>query len=257
MTLQAGKQRMKASLRFRVGFTLIELLVAIICLALLLLPAYQAFLVGTRTSLVGMLQVETTMEARRALRQIHADLKAACMPFDDRGIQLTLENMLFASADASGISFAVYVFPRHVDPSKTITVEPSGLRPHLANFVTYRLRAKTPGDPRKELIREERPHPATGETLRTSVLSDRVNHFEIRTVHFLGQTPRSAFFVTLQLVDTIDSGALSNLNPSTAEKPRGVVLADYCDMVAPTFLSSMLAQEGVNRTWYSELRGPP
>ena len=239
------------------GFTLIELLVAVICLALLLLPAFQAFLAGTRTSLTGMLQVETTMEARRVLRQIHADLKASCMPFDDRGIQLALADLLHASVDASGVTYTFHAFPRHVPLDRTLVSEPSGIRPHLANLVTYRLRQKAPGDPRKELIREERPHPASGETPRSTVLSDRVNHFEIRTVDFQGPAPRSAFFVTLQLVDTIDTGALDRLDPASLDKPRGVVLADYCEMVAPTFLTSMLAQEGVNRTWYSELRGPP
>lgn len=239
------------------GVTLIELLVAIICFMLVLLPAFQAFLVGTRTSLTGMMQVDTTMEARRSLRQIHADLKGACLPFDGRGLQVTLDQLLTASADGTGMTYAVNVFPRHVDPARTIAVEPSGLRPHVANRVIYRLVTTKVGDPRKQLIREERPHSATGETVRTSVLSERVNHFEIRAVNFGGPVPRSAFFVSLQLVDSVETGALDNLPPGSAEKPRGVVLADYCDMVAPTFLSSMLAQEGVNRTWYSELRGPP
>lgn len=248
---------MMRTIRSPKGFTLIELLVAVICLALLLLSAFQIFLTGTRTSLVGMLQVETTMEARRVLRQIHADLKAACMPFDDGPIEWNLKDLLFSSPDSSGITYRFHAFPRHAPLDKTITIEPSGLRPHLANFITYRLRQKKPGDPRKELIREERPHPATGQAPRTTVLSDRVNHFEIQIVDFQGIAPRSAFFVTLQLVDTIDTGALNRLDPTSLSKPRGVVLADYSEMVAPTFISSMLAQEGVNRTWYSELRGPP
>ncbi len=240
------------------GVTLVELLVAIICFMLVMLPVFQAFLSGTRTSLTGMMQVETTMEARRALRQIHADLKAACLPFDNRGLQVTLDQLLSSALSDSGqIAYSFHAFPRHVDPSRTIVTEASGLKPHVANRIIYRLEVRKPGDPRKQLIREERPHAGTGETVRTTVLSERVNHFEIRTVNFRGKVPRSAFFVTLQLVDSTETGALDRLQPGSADKPRGVVLADYCDMIAPTFVSSMLAQEGVNRTWYSELRGAP
>ncbi|HNV68583.1 MAG TPA: prepilin-type N-terminal cleavage/methylation domain-containing protein [Candidatus Ozemobacteraceae bacterium] len=243
--------------KIRLGVTLIELLVALICFSLILLPAYHAFLMGTRTSLTGMLQVGTTMEARLALRQIHADLKGACLPFDARDLKITLDQLLSTSILGGETVYALQVFPRHVEPTRTIVTEPNGLRPHVANRVTYSLETVKSGDPRKRLVRREKPHAGTGEAPRVTILSERVNHFEIRTVSFRGPVPRSAFFVTLQLIDSLDAAALSNLPTDPVGRPRGVVLADYCDLVVPTFLSSMMAQEGVNRTWYSELRGPP
>ena len=60
------------------AFTLVEIMIGITCLAVLMGPIYLLMRSGTQTSLKGMKRIETTLEARRVLKQVYADLKMLC-----------------------------------------------------------------------------------------------------------------------------------------------------------------------------------
>ncbi|HQB82717.1 MAG TPA: prepilin-type N-terminal cleavage/methylation domain-containing protein, partial [Candidatus Rifleibacterium sp.] len=59
--------------RRRQAFTLVEIMIVLICTALLMGPIFLVLRSSTKTSLKGMLRIDTTLEARRVIKQVYAD----------------------------------------------------------------------------------------------------------------------------------------------------------------------------------------
>ena len=56
--------------RRRQAFTLVEIMIVLICTALLMGPIFLVLRSSTKTSLKGMLRIDTTLEARRVIKQV-------------------------------------------------------------------------------------------------------------------------------------------------------------------------------------------
>lgn len=254
----------------RRGFSIIELLVVMVCIATLLIPIWTIYRSGQRTSLQGMSQIDTSLEARRILKQIRRDLKQSCYilyklsPRIDFKFMLTVEPLTPPHR-----SFSFLVFPGSGDLSEAIASlgDPlaTGKAVRRLSRITYALEPS--GDPEKpllQLVREERFHPATAVAatlpngIRRHVLSTRLNYFSIEPhVVQSGGEKRFFFWVALQ---TVDSARPKNLpftvgTKLTARIP-GIAISDFFDVVPSEFFHSVWNQEGMRRNWHTFLEAP-
>ncbi|MBI3039099.1 prepilin-type N-terminal cleavage/methylation domain-containing protein, partial [bacterium] len=163
-----------ADLHSKKAFTLVELMIVVGCLMLILVPAWRIFHYGTRSSLQGMLKIDTTLEARRILNQVNLDLKQSCWAWDDENnAYYTISDILSASGRFQNRTISFLVFPSKGSLTDAI---PQSLEPDVENpskvvanrrvsKVSYILQPspKKEGLPQKfplfSLIREEKFNP--------------------------------------------------------------------------------------------------
>ncbi|MBI3038511.1 prepilin-type N-terminal cleavage/methylation domain-containing protein [bacterium] len=260
---------------FKKAFTLVELMVVVLCLMLVISPAMRILQQGSSSSLSGMLQIETTLEGRRIIRQVHNDLKMACLLWDTPNsdgtpkVQYVLADMYEKKGESPFNSYSFYCFPHEglieesVANMRNLT-EPA---PRLVSEVTYKLDRPNLKEPMR-LIREEKFHPSNPIGQRYSggiarrVLSTRVNVFSIQIRTFQdpgsGIKDQALFWVTLQLKEghqrpDIKSGSVGEI---IRERSRGMIVADFYDAVNPEFFHSFCYNPGTVLSWYSQPQGP-
>jgi type II secretory pathway pseudopilin PulG len=252
------------------GFTLIEIMVVLACMMLLLIPAWKIFQQGTKSSLQGMLQIETTLEARKVLKGIGNDLKKSCWIWDDANIgYYTLDHIVKVNGTFPGISWSFLSYPQHGDVADAI---PTSAQADPAtrqlwrrvSRITYRLEPSSKKSSKKlpasfpmySLIREEKFNPRHPQAtkfpggVRQTVVSDRVLFFDIRplTQTDAGGHQMQFFWITLQLVDSIDPNVqLPTLvdGKKLLQRSKNLIIADFFDVVYPEILSG-----------YRQLAGP-
>jgi type II secretory pathway pseudopilin PulG len=239
----------------RHGFTLVETMIVAICLAILLGPIFLLLRSGSRRSLEGMLRIDTTLEARRVLQQIHADLKQACLPIVPQQ-PVGFTDFLFVTGSVPEWTYTFLSYPLH-RPVTEIVPNNSGNAPRRAARITYRVvRQNDPNKPFLRLYRDEE-FPGSGKQTRT--LSDRVNFFEIKPLEIqAGGRNQFYFWINLQLVDTakgVDTTAMAAGTPVTAAK-AGVLLADFFDVVYPEFFHAFWNHPMQNPNWHAGLISP-
>ncbi|MFZ2958446.1 MAG: hypothetical protein WA705_16285 [Candidatus Ozemobacteraceae bacterium] len=248
----------------RSGMTVVEILVVAAMIVLVMGPAWQIFRSGTKTSLQGMMQVETANEARRILRQIHNDLKQGCFYLPPSDPRIDFELMMDKNKLAlNPPQYSFFSFPTTGAVADTVPFSTFGAADRRASAITYRLERGTTADkPFYQLIREERfmgPLAAAFPGgIRTSTLSRRVNFFEIKP-YKIQTAKRDQFFfwVTLQLVDNYQAVGFSPTSGiKLPTRSQGVLIADFFDVVSPEFFSSVWNQDGMRRNWHSLLKTP-
>jgi len=94
------------------GFTLVEIMIVLICTALLMGPIFLVLRSSTRTSLKGMLRIDTTLEARRVIKQVYADLKMACFPLPYNSVY-NFDDVMQVTGTPPHNSYKFYSFPIH------------------------------------------------------------------------------------------------------------------------------------------------
>ena len=244
------------------GFTLVEVLVVAGLMVLLLGPIFILLRSGSKTALQGMLQVQTTLDARRIIKQVHSDLKLACVPMGGGALSFGFNQILQESGTAPEFSYSFLSFPLHTEIREAVPAPGSGISPRRASRITYKLEKLTdPGKPYLRLSRIETYHPDVppGNRTESRILSERVNFFEIRPVE-LQQSGRNQFYfwVTLQLVDS--GGKQATYEPlqrlSATDGMKDVQIADFFDLVYPEFFHAFWNQEAINRNWHSQIVGP-
>ncbi|PKL44282.1 MAG: hypothetical protein CVV41_06495 [Candidatus Riflebacteria bacterium HGW-Riflebacteria-1] len=237
------------------GFTLVELMVAIACLSLLGGSALLLIRAGTRSSMQGMLRLETTLEARKIIRQVYADLKLACFPLPYDSVY-SFDSVMYTAGAPPHNTYSFLSFPNHARMNEIFSSPHSGVNHRETSIINYRVEPPTsPDRPFLRLIREET---FKGQT-NSKVLSDRVNFFEIKPV-MLQPYGRNQFYflVTLQLVDSVDPGEFKGA--TAGNRIDGVranqAVADFFDIVYPEFFHAAWNQPGINPNWHTQIRVP-
>ncbi len=243
------------------AFTLIEVIIVAVCIVLISIPLFEMLRAGTKASLGGMIRVDTVMEAQRILKQVQADLKSACFPFNagstaGSGYSLSQVVLTRQSSDAREFFFMSFPLQGSVDDYVRKTGTFSYRQPSLIHYI---LEKNT--DPRKpfyHLTREElfhvnHPLRATLGEKRSQVLSDRVNVFKIDCTEISTVAPyvsQPVCRVTLQLVDVFQPPSADAASDKSGSSPvPGYIIVDFYDVVYPEFLNTIRRQPFMNRAW--------
>ncbi len=248
------------------GFTLVEILVVAGCIVLLMGPILSILRSGSRTSLQGMLQIDTTLEARRIIKQFHTDLKQACFSNDQDVLTIGFSNLLKESGKLPDLSYSFLCFPLHGRMEEAVPASLSGKAKRLLSRVTYKLEKQAdPEKPFLRLTREEKYHPEHAEGDRYAdgvhrrVLSERVNFLQIKPIEIQTFGKKQYYFwITLQLTDTIGRADRKSMSPGVpiSERSSGLLVADFFDVVYPEFFNAFWNQEGINRNWHTVTVAP-
>ncbi len=247
------------------GFTLVEVMVAICCMCILMLGLMQVFRYGTRSSLRGTLQVETTLEARLILQQLTLDLKHLCVEAESGATGL-FDQALKTSGTAPTLEYSFYVYPFEGSTEQVVSRGGSGKSYIPVSRVTYLLQGSpTPTKPYLKLIRREQlhaRHPRFGEYpagIKERTLSERVHVMQIlpRTFQVKGYR-LSCFWVNLQLVDSLKRGELvpQNLGQQLFGAPKDALIADFFSVVYPEFIREIEHNKGFNLNWFTGIERP-
>lgn len=239
----------------KVGFTLVEIIVVSVCLALLGSTALMLIRAGTRSSMQGMLRLETTLEARAIIRQVYADLKLACFPLPYDSVY-NFDNVMYISGAPPHNTYSFLSFPTHASMNEIFSSPQAGVNHRETAVINYRVEPGT--SPERPFLKLTREETFKGQT-SSKVLSDRVNFFEIKPV-MLQPYGRNQFYflVTLQIVDSIDAGELKGAAAGNRlDGTRGnQAVADFFDIVYPEFFHAAWNQPGINPNWHTQIRIP-
>lgn len=254
----------------RSGFTLLESLLAILCFMLVALPAFQILRQGVLGSTRGVLQVQTTLEAKIILARVENDLKNACFPMtNDPGVEsiADVSSLISRSGRVPQESYSFLCFPSQGTVDQVVSPSHGGKAGARRRYsrVTWRLEGQeTAEKPFYRLVREERfsaGHPLFGQFpdgTRREVLSGKVGLFVIRPLFLEANGTSHGFFnVWLTLVDRVTTADLKNQRPGgQMDRASGVVIGEFCAVVYPEFFHAFWNQEGMNRNWHAEIDGP-
>ena len=155
----AGGCRPAAFVRLR-GFTMVELMVAMGILGLLLVPVWQIFSSGTRTTVQGMMKGETTNEAQRILHQVRLDLKQACRVASktiDCSFLTQGGGFVKCTGTPPEVKYTFYTFPTHGTADEAIDnpANPNVRKTVMISEVTLSVeKLADPNKPLRRLIRE-------------------------------------------------------------------------------------------------------
>ena len=243
------------NLRQHRAFTMVELLVVLGCFLLISFPAWQIFRQGTKSSAKGMLQIETTLGARRILKQVTTDLKQSCWVWNDRS------NGIYTLSDILAVdkhNFFLYTFPRLGTIQEAISPEvppgtnrPAGKFPRRLSEVVYELRPSSLRldipMPIFQLVRTERFHPdhpaarSYPGKMTQKVLSDRVTTFRIEPYLLEDPLPnglkREFFWITLRIVDSTNPQKrdFTQTQDHLYKPSPDLVVASFFDIAYPEF----------------------
>jgi hypothetical protein len=243
------------SYRKNAAFTLVEIMIVAICLALLMGPIFMVLRSGTQTSLKGMLRIETTLEARRVIKQIRADIKMACFPLPYSSVY-NFDDVMSVSGTTPKNTYTFLSYPIHQKLGDVFESQTSDKNYRNVSEIKYIVEDNNdPDKPSLRLVREER---FAGKT-RRAVLTDRVNFFEIKPIMLQPQGKNQFYYlVTLQLMDSVHPKDMKDKTPGSkiVDSQNDVILADFFDVVYPEFFHSIWNQVRVNPNWHTPLRAP-
>lgn len=250
------------------GFTLVELVVVACCIALLIGPIYMLLKSGSTSSRMGMLKVETTLESRRILKQIHRDLKLAIIPISQlwspgQVAFPAFTDILQEEGTPPLLTYSFYSYPIHA-PLSNGTAEDiiynrsskTGFNPRSMAKISYILEKKTGSD--SPFMVFKRIEEYNGQK-REQTLSERVNYFRIKIVPMTppGTKNQYFFFVTLQLIDSLHRDDMAgkiaavDVNMQKADAQGKIVLADFFDMVYPEYFHAFWNHPQTNPSWHT------
>lgn len=266
------------------GLTFVELIFAILCSMLLLPVIWNALSSGTRSSLRGMAQVNTTIETRTILKQICDDLYNSCIEYGSSPVNLDVDTAIFGDSPTPPYSF--FVFPHHgnlydslvspktggnprilekpVQSGGSVQANQTGKAERLLSQITYDFEpVPAHHGILKKLIRKEKFHPCYPLAanypggIKVDVLSNHVQSFIIRRETYYS-IPNSnqgkiiiSFRVFLQLVDVAPGAHIPETILNPLNIPSGVVVSDYFDVVCPKFFNERFNSGNFNPNWHS------
>ncbi|MBF0547684.1 MAG: hypothetical protein HQM08_24810 [Candidatus Riflebacteria bacterium] len=250
----------------RSAFTLIELLLVVFLAICLLIPGYRLFRSSSQSSIQGIQQIDMVSEGSRIIRQIHNDLKSACIALASIDTQYSFSDFVRASGGSSdslaGTTFSFLSFPQHGDLDKAVSLGvSSGQSIKCANEISYSLKASgKPNVPFLILTRTEKTHPKLGEDKIERVLSQRVNFIAIQPIEIPTTSGRNQwiFNITLQLAEARNPGNLMDLskNGLVLNSQSGLMISDFFDVVCPTFFEAVWNRNNANRNWQTVVQAP-
>lgn len=250
------------------GFTLVELMIVAACTALLIGPIFFLLRSGSQTSRMGMLKIETTLESRRILKQIHRDLKLAVIPLPHiwspgQVAFPAFTDILTEEGTPPEVKYSFYSYPVHAPlsdgtPADVIhnRVSKTGFSPRNMARITYEV-SKKPGTDSQFMILK-RTEDYNGQS-RTQTLTDRLNYFRIKIIPMTppGAKNQYFFFITLQLIDSLNRSdmdgkvAAGDVNLQKASAQSKIVLADFFDIVYPEYFHAFWNHPQTNPSWHT------
>lgn len=248
-------QRRQLSPLKQAGFTLVEIMIAAVCLALLTGTSFLLIRASARASMQGMLRLETTLEARKIIRQVYADLKLACFPLPYNSVY-NFDNVLYITGAPPHNMYSFLSFSTHARINDVFASQNTGINHRETAFINYRVEPTTSANrPFLKLLREET---FKGQTT-SKVMSEKVNFFEIKPVMLQPWGRNQYYFlITLQLVDSTDSTELAKQTAGAKITNNGsnLAIADFFDIVYPEFFHAAWNQPGINPNWHTQIRIP-
>ncbi len=239
----------------RNAFSLVEIMIVLICTALLMGPIFLVLRSSTKTSLKGMLRIDTTLEARRVIKQIYADLKMACFPLPYNSTY-NFDDVMQVSGTPPHNSYKFHSFPIHQRLNDIFANQGAGINFRNVAEINYQVEnSKDPDNPFMRLVRTE----SFGGKVNTRVLTDRINFFEIKPVMMQPYGKNQFYFlVTLQLIDAVHPSEMKGrvAGGKLDELQKDVILADFFDVVYPEFFHAAWNQTRVNPNWHTQIRNP-
>ncbi|RCK78119.1 MAG: hypothetical protein OZSIB_1768 [Candidatus Ozemobacter sibiricus] len=247
------------------GLTLIELMLVLLCLFLLLNPAFRILRSGTQSSLKGMMQIGTTLEARNVLRQVVNDLRVSAYRVDgNQQLKISWATLLQVSGALPEPEYSFLAFPFTDSIEAAIDKGGSGMAWRNASLITYRVEPHPTRPFMRQLVRVEEFHPSHPAHARypggkrEAVLSDHVNLFEIKPL-VISSSGKSlvAFRIHLQLVDFLPGRETTvAVGSSNLTRPREGAIADYFEIVVSEFYRAMRHKAKFNPNWQNGIHGP-
>lgn len=248
----------------KLGFTLVELLIAITCFTIILGPLYMLMRSGTQSSMRGVKSIETTLEARKVMKQVYADLKMLCFVLpDDMG---TDTKFSFASTmKTEGImpkktyKFQCFASNREYDEIFEGRLGNSISSRYVSSIEYSVVESENENNPFMKLIRKEK---FKGQE-KSKVLSEHVNFFEIKPI-FISQPGTSKnqyyYLITLQLADALNKNLEQLGKVGVGEKieagsaGKNIILADFFDVVYPEYFHAAWNQSNFGLNWHTMLK---
>jgi hypothetical protein len=210
---------------------------------------------GTKTSLKGMLRIETTLEARRVIKQIHADIKLACFP-TYYNVPYDFGNVMQVSGTPPEVTYRFLSYPIHAEIEDVFVNQLSNENYRKVAEIKYIVEENSnPDKPSYRLVREEK---FDGRT-RRQVLSERINFFEIKPIMLQPQGKNQFYcLVTLQLLDAVHPKDMEGQTPGAKinDQVQDVILADFYDVVYPEFFHARWNQTRLIPNWHTPLKAP-
>jgi type II secretory pathway pseudopilin PulG len=269
------------------GFTLVELMVVMMCFSLIAAVLFRLLKSGVDASVKGILRVDTILEARTILQQLHQDIKTACVPTSAADpmseAKLDAENLIRVTGEHPHVSWTFYGFPLpgSIEDCLGDVGAPAATDPVKCRIskIVYSLAPNSDGTPggtpggkrfhsltRTEFFHPDHPMAAKFPDGLKKTLSQQVNFLRISpkflsSMKSLGEMEgkllnrRPYFWITLQLVETLPApqgGQLPNDGSWVTPGPN-VVIADFFDTVYCEFTNSLISRFPANRNTYVEL----
>lgn len=248
---------MKNNVSMKRGFTLVEIMIVCICTALLMGPIFLILRSSSQSSLKGMLRIDTTLEARRIIKQVHSDLKLSCFPIP-YGSTYSFDNNIGIGGTAPNL-YMFYSFPVHEKLDSIFESRTVNKAIRNVSEITYQMEShKTSKKPSYKLIRKEN---FKGK-VTSRVLSDRVNYFEIKKIEIQSPAGKNQFYflVTLQLIDAIHEADFEAKGVTKGNKLKKmkskIILADFFDVVYPEYFHSLWNHLRINPNWHIPIKVP-
>ena len=259
---------------------MIETLVVLTCVAAIMIPIWQILRSGTRASMKGMLRVETALEGRAVLRQIHIDLRSSCFVFPEtnNGHFRLLDQALASNGEYIGsltmtvrgafpkTIYSFLAYPTYGDIGESVPLnQNTGVARRRVSRIEYRLQPNpNPRRPWYSLVRDERfapDHPAYSRHpngIFSKILSDRVNFFEIRPYCPSGRFGETVFWIHLSLIDVLAGEQPPALPPGgVVSAAPGMVVGDFFDVAGSEYFTSICAKGGIRRNYHlGSVSGP-
>jgi prepilin-type N-terminal cleavage/methylation domain-containing protein len=236
------------------GFSLLELLIVLTLIGLITVPAYRIYVSGMKSSLSGIVSLEIQTEGEKILMQVRDDLRNSCFPYEG-AVEFSFDSFLTITPGSgpslAGTSYSCYRFGKN-EVQMISSLPQAGKANRPVERITYRL--KSSSQPHLHLLTR-----AIGEDGPEVVLSKRVNFLQVVPVQLeQGSTldGNSQWFwnVYFQLADLPKDLPVTG-GPLLANRSKGIIIADFYDIVSSDFFSCAWNFRWSPRSWHAGLRG--
>ncbi|MFZ5951954.1 MAG: PulJ/GspJ family protein [Candidatus Rifleibacteriota bacterium] len=232
------------------AFTLVEIMIVVIISAITMGPVYLIYRSGMRSSISGMVSLEIQSEGERLLLQIYDDLKNSCLPYDGE-LKLKFSDLVkvehLDTSSLAGLNYSFHSFMR--DENKLISATGNGKALRATRKIKY-LIEKTDNPRLFALFRSEQ---TKSDGIVKRLISNRVAFFQINPVTIPSKIDNSSQYfwqITIQLAElpkSLPAGTYA------ANRSKGIIIADFYQVVSCDFFNNTLNFPHVNRNWYSGL----
>ena len=240
------------------AFTLVEIMIVCVCIGILVGPIFMLLRSGSESSLKGLARIDTTLEARKILHQVYADLKMACVPIKKGNTQVHFTDVLTKNNHAPNTEYEFLSFPAHEKYSDifneyTNSYNTEGIYRKVCK-ITYAVKGKS-NSPFKTLERTTE----FANNKSTKVLSNKISSFNIDKIYVkVDGKAENYFAIYLKLIDTIHGESKENMTIEEFKnkKQSEIIIVDFFDVVYPEYIHSYVDDTAINPNWHPTIKAP-